>query len=470
MSVIITGKHLPRRTFVRGMGATMALPFLDAMIPAGRKLDRAALDSTRLICIEESHGSAGSSPFGIDQNLFAPAQLGHDFEIHPQGHLAALSPYQDYLTIVSDTDSKMALAFATPEIGGDHYRSSAVFLTQAHPKQTQGSDVFAGISLDQQHAQRFGMETPIPSLQFCIESLDQSGGCWYNYSCAYTNSISWASPTEPLPMTRSPRAAFDQVFGAGGTDEERAIRRRTNSSILDWMVQEIATLSRRVSPVDQQRMDRYMENIREVERRIAGIEAFNNSGEQRELPEVPSAVPDSFSEHVALLLEIQALAFETDMTRVTSFKMGRDNLSRMFPESGTMSPWHGASHFGSNREEILDFNQIQRYRLGTIVPFIERLKNTMEGEASLLDKTVILWGSPMSDANVHGHVQCPLVLIGHGNGALPGNLHIKAPRGTPMANAYLSLLRKLGHDDVTSFGDSTGELPLDAAQANMAVG
>ena len=157
------------------------------------------------------------------------------------------------------------------------------------------------------------------------------------------------------------------------------------------------------------------------------------------------------------------------MTRVGSFKMGRDNLSRMFPESGTSTPWHGASHFGSSRENILDFNQIQRYRLGTIVPFIERLKNTMEGEASLLDKTVILWGSPMSDANVHGHVQCPLVLIGHGNGTLPGNLHIKAPRGTPMANAFVPLLRKLGHDDVTSFGDSTGELPLDT-QANMAAG
>ena len=272
-------------------------------------------------------------------------------------------------------------------------------------------------------------------------------------------------------MTRSPRAAFDQVFGAGGTDEERAIRRRTNSSILDWMVQEIATLSRRVNPVDQQRMDRYMENIREVERRIAGIEAYNNSGEQRELPEAPSgAVPDSFSEHVRLLLEIQALALETDMTRVTSFKMGRDNLSRIFPESGTNSSWHGASHFGDSPEEILDFNQIQRYRTGTIVPFIERLKNTMEGEANLLEKSVIVWGSPMSDVNVHGHVRNPLLLIGHGNGALPGNLHIKAPRGTPMANAYLSLLRKLGHDDVTSFGDSTGELPLDAAQANMAVG
>ena len=470
MSMIITGKQLPRRTFLRGMGATMALPFLDAMIPAGRKLDRAALDRTRLICIEESHGSAGCSPFGLSQNLFEPAQLGRDFEINPMGHLAPLSPYQDYLTIVSDTDSRMAEAWATPEIGGDHFRSTAVFLTQSHPRQTQSSDVYAGISVDQQHAQRFGMDTPIRSLQFCIEPLDQSGGCWYNYSCAYTNSISWASATEPLPMTRDPRAAFDQVFGAGGTDEERAIRRRTNSSILDWMVQEIATLRRRLMPGDQQRMDRYMENIREVELRIAGVEAYNNSGEQREMPEAPSGVPDSYTEHVALLLEIQALAFETDMTRVTSFKMGRDNLGRIFPESGTMSPHHGASHFGDSSEKVLDFNQIQRFRLGTIVPFIERLKNTMEGEASLLDKTVVLWGSPMSDPNVHNHRRCPLVLIGHGNGALPGNLHIKAPRGTPMANAFVSLLHKLGHDDVTSFGDSTGKLPLDAAQADVAVG
>jgi len=458
--MFITGKHLPRRTFVRGMGATLALPFLDAMIPAGRSFDGAALNKTRLICIEESHGSAGASPWGMGQNLFAPAQLGRDFEIHSTSHLASLSPYQEYLTVVSDTDCKMAQAFAAPEIGGDHYRSSAVFLTQSHPKQTQGSDIYAGISIDQLHARRFGMDTPIPSLQLCIEPLDQSGGCWYNYSCAYTNSISWVSPTEPLPMTRNPRAAFDQVFGAGGSDQERATRRRTNSSILDWMVQEIGTLRSSVNSLDQQRMDGYLENIREVERRIASVEAFNKSGEKRELPEVPSAVPDSFSEHVHLLLDISALALETDMTRVVSFKSGRDNLSRIFAESGTNTPWHGASHFGNSPEKILDFNTIQRYRLGTIAPFVERLKNTMEGDKNLLEKSVVLWGSPMSNPNVHEHTRNPLVLIGHGNGALNGNLHLKAPLGTPMANAFVSLLHGLGHDDVSSFGDSTGELPL----------
>jgi hypothetical protein len=361
----------------------------------------------------------------------------------------------------------MAEAFVSEEIGGDHFRSTAVFLTQAHPKQTQGSDVYAGISIDQQHVQRYGMDTPIPSLQLCIEPLDSSGGCWYNYHCAYTNSISWASPTEPLPMIRSPRAAFDQVFGAGGTKEERAVRRRTNRSIMDWMVEEIATLRRGLDSVDQQRVDAYMENIREVERRIAGVEAYNNSGEQRALPEAPSGVPDSFSEHVELLLEIQALAFETDMTRVASFKMGRDNLNRVLPESGSLATHHGASHYGNSQERILEFNQIQRYRLGTIVPFIERLKNTMEGEASLLDKTVVLWGSPMSDPNVHGHKNCPLVLIGHGNGALPGNMHVKAPSGTPMANAFVSLLHALGHEDLDSFGDSTGELPLHSADSSV---
>jgi len=235
-------------------------------------------------------------------------------------------------------------------------------------------------------------------------------------------------------------------------------------------VGEIATLRTQVGATDRARIDRYMENIREVERRIAAVEAYNTSGEARELPEAPAGVPDSFSEHMKLMFDIQLLAFETDMTRVVSFKTGRDASNRIFPESGTTKAFHPASHYGANPEAILEFNQIQRYRLGTIVPFIERLKNTMEGEASLLDKTVVLWGSPMSDPNVHGHKNCPLVMIGHGNGALPGNMHVKAPSGTPMANAFVSLLHALGHEDLDGFGDSTGELPLYSADSSVTSG
>ena len=229
----ITGKHIPRRTFLRGVGTTVALPFLDAMLPAGLRGSTAGAPAApvRLVCIEEVHGLAGCNEWGATQHLFAPAATGKDFEILPESALSALKPFQDHLTIVSNTDARMAEAFTAPEIGGDHFRSSAVFLTQAHPKQTQGSDIFVGTSLDQLYAQRFGQDTPLPSMQFCIENLDQAGGCTYNYSCAYTDTISWASPNEPLPMIRDPRVAFDMLFGAGGTPEARAARRASRRSI-----------------------------------------------------------------------------------------------------------------------------------------------------------------------------------------------------------------------------------------------
>ena len=220
----LSGKHMPRRTFIRGMGATVALPFLDAMVPAGRAA-AAAGDPTRLVCIEEVHGLPGCNEWGATKFLFAPETTGKDFEMVPDNPLASLKEFQDTLTIISNTDVRMAEAFLPPEIGGDHFRSSAVFLTHAHPKQTQGSDIFAGTSMDQMYAKRFGQDTPMPSMQFCIENLDQAGGCTYNYSCAYTDSISWASPTEPLPMIRDPRVAFDMLFGAGSSPEDRAERR-----------------------------------------------------------------------------------------------------------------------------------------------------------------------------------------------------------------------------------------------------
>jgi len=458
----ITGKHMARRTFVRGVGATVALPFLDAMVPAGRpwwKLS-SSVDRTRLICIEEVHGLAGCNDWGASQYLYAPATVGRDFELLPANALSPLEGFRDYLTIVSNTDCRMAEAYNAPEIGGDHFRSSAVFLTQSHPKQTQGSDLFVGTSLDQIYAQRFGQDTPMPSMQFCIENLDQAGGCTYNYSCAYTDSISWSSPTEPLPMIRDPRVAFDMLFGAGGTPAERAARRATRRSILDWIAGEVATLRRELGAGDRLRMDQYLENIREIERRIERVEARNTSGEARETPEAPPGVPDSFEEHMQMMFDLQVLALETDMTRVISFKTGRDAQNRVFPESGSDRPFHPASHHGNRHEAILEFNKICQYRMSMLPYFLERLRNTMEGDTHLLDKSIIMWGSPMADGNIHNHRRCPLVLLGHGNGRLEGNLHLKAADGTPMANVMLSVMHELGIDDLESFGDSTGEFPL----------
>ncbi|MDE3003772.1 MAG: DUF1552 domain-containing protein [Gemmatimonadota bacterium] len=456
----ITGKHIERRTFLKGMGATIGLPMLDAMTPAGRARASSTDQPKRLVCIEEVHGVAGCNDWASSQHLFAPETVGRDFELLPGNVLASLEPHRDDLTIVSNTDVRMAEAFTPPEIGGDHFRSSAVFLTQSHPKQTQGSDLMVGTSLDQIHAQRFGQDTVLPSLQLCIEPTDKGGGCDYNYSCSYTDSISWSSPETPLPMIRSPRAAFDLLFGAGGTEEERALRRRTHSSILDWVAREVAHLKREVGVMDRQRIDRYLGSVREIERRIQMIEGRNNSGEPRDLPGAPPGVPDSFSEHMQLMFDLQVLAFETDITRVTAFKTGRDASNRTFPESGSDRGFHPASHHGGREERILEFNKICQYRVSQLAYFVERLKTTADVDGTLLDNTVVLWGSPMGDANLHNHRRCPLIFLGGGNGVLDGGTHYKAPDGTPMANVFLTLLHRLGHEDLRSFGDSTGEFLL----------
>jgi hypothetical protein len=455
----LTGKPIPRRTFVRGMGATVALPFLDAMVPAGRIWRGAPGDRTRLVAIEMVHGAAGCNELGAKMNLWSPAETGNAFNIS-QTALSALDPYRDYLTIISNTDAREAEPVTPKEIGGDHFRSSAVFLTHMHPKQTEGSDVRVGTSLDQLYAQRFGQETPIPSLQLCIENVDQAGGCAYGYACVYTDSISWASPNEPLPVIRDPRVAFEKLFGVGGSAAERAERRRSRRSILDWVASEMTSLKTSLGPADRLRLDKYLDDIREVERRIQRIEARNMSGEPREIPEAPAGVPDSFAEHVQVMFDLQALAFAADITRVFSFKMGRDGSSRVYPESGTDRPFHPASHHGGNETGVKNFHLINKYHVSMLPYFLDKLKSIQEDDANMLDKTMIIYGSPMGDSNLHNHRRCPLFLAGHASGKLPGNLHIKAPDGTPMSNAMLSMLHMLGLDDLKQFGDSTDVLAL----------
>lgn len=454
----LTRTHMPRRAFIKSVGATFSLPFLDAMVPAGRlsAATRRAIDPTRFVGIEMVHGAAGSNEWGESQNLWAPAQVGRDFDLSPSS-LKPLDPFREYLTIVSNTDVENAEAKTAQEIGGDHFRSSAVFLTQEHPRQTEGSDVRVGTSMDQLYARRFGQDTPIPSMQLCIENVDQAGGCAYGYACVYTDTISWASPTEPLPMIRDPRVAFDQLFGSGATAEERALRRRTDKSILDWIAQEVSAMKRSLGPADRNRMDRYLDNVREIERRIQQIEVRNTSGEPRDIPEAPAGVPDDFGEHVKLMFDIQALAFASDLTRVFTFKMGRDGSGRVYPASGVDSAFHPASHHGGQPDRVTEFAQINEYHVSLLPYFMEKLRDQMEGETHLLDKTVLVYGSPMGDSNLHNHKRCPLFIAGRGNGLLEGGTHIKAGDGTPMANVMLSLLHGMGLDDVERFGNSTGE-------------
>lgn len=453
---LLTRQPLDRRTFLQGMGAMVALPYLDAMRPLSRFAKAAATDPTRVLFMEMVHGAAGCSPYGLTENLWAPAVTGSGFDLSATS-LAPLEPWRKHLTIISNTDVRMAEAYKSEEIGGDHFRSSAVFLTQAHPTQTEGSDIFVGTSIDQMYARRFGQSTPIPSMQLCIEPLDRAGGCAYGYSCMYTDSISWASPTEPLPMIRDPRVAFEQLFGAGGTATERAARTRSTGSVLDWITARVGQLQRQLGAGDRQRMDQYLQNIREIERRIQHVETRNASGEERALAGAPTGVPDSFDEHVKIMFDLQVLALQNDMTRVFSFKMGRDASSRVYPDSGIMTGFHPASHHGNNPARVKEFAAINRYHVSLLPYLMDKLKTTMDGEQSLFEKTAIVYGSPMSDSNTHNHRRAPLLVLSGAHDKFAGNAHLKAPDGTPMANAMLRIMHQLGMDDVKSFGDSTGE-------------
>jgi hypothetical protein len=454
--MFVTRKSLSRRAVLRGALATVALPLLDAMVPAFAQSGHRP--RVRLACLEMVHGSAGATRYGASKNLWSPAAAGRAFDLAPTS-LAPLEPYRDYLTIVSNTDCHQADAFTPNEVGGDHNRSSAVYLTQSRPKQTLGSDIRSGISLDQLYARRCGQDTPIPSLQLAIES-DDTGGCHYGYACVYMGPISWASPTEPLPMIRDPRLVFEQMFGGGGTPAQRAARQRTDRSILDWVTGEVAKLKTDLGPTDRNRLDQYLDDIREVERRIQRVEAHNKSGTRGAIPLAPIGVPERFEEHVQIMFDLQVLAFASDITRVTSFKLSRDATGRTYSGSGVRDPFHFASHHGEDEERIDRLAKINTYHVSQIQYFLARLKSTPDGGGSLLDNSVVLYGSPMGNPNVHNHKRCPLFLAGHAGGKIGGNLHVLAADGTPMANVFLTLLHRLGVDDVASFGDSTGEIAI----------
>ena len=461
--MLIRRQPISRRTVLKGMGVTVSIPLLEAMLPTRGQAAQPPAARPRLIAIEMVHGSAGATAFGQQKNLWSPAEVGSEFDVS-SSVLSPLEAYRRHITIVSNTDVRNAEAFTPPEIGGDHFRSAAVFLTQSHPRQTQGSDLHAGTSLDQLVAQAFGAETPIPSMQLCIENVDQAGGCFYGYSCAYTDSISWASPSEPLPMIRDPRLVFDQLFGVGATPEQRAARRRKDQSILDWVADSVGRLNNTLGAADRARLSDYLEDVREVERRIQKVETFNRSGEERELPGAPAGVPDSYEEHVKLMFDLQALAFASDITRVFAFKMSRDVSNRVYREAGVTTGFHIASHHQDRDERILEFAKINRYHVGLLPYLLDRLKATADGERNLLENSVVIYGSPMGNSNVHNHKRCPLLCAGHAGGKLKGHMHIKTADGTPMANAMLSVLKMTGLE-IDQFGDSTRALDLNVVEA-----
>ena len=382
---------------------------------------------------------------------------GRDFDLSPTS-LKPLEAWREHVTIISNCDVPSADPTEAREIGGDHFRSSATYLTQAYPKRTEGADIECGTSMDQLHAQRFGQDTPIPSMQLCIENVDQSGGCGYGYSCAYTDTISWASPTRPLPMIRDPRVVFDQMFGVlgNGSGTERRERRQEDLSILDWVRESSKRLERRLGAADRVRLGDYLDNVREIERRLQAVERRNDSGEPRELPMAPRGVPDSFADHVKLMFDLQMLAFRSDITRVFSFKLGRDGSNRVYKESGSTGAFHIVSHHAENPERVRELAKINEYHVSMLPYLLKQLKETADGDGTMLDNSVVIYGSPMGNPNQHNHKRVPFLVAGHAGGAITGGVHLKAKNGTPLANVMLSLLHALGHDTLQGFGDSEG--------------
>ena len=456
--MFIFKKQIPRRTVLRGLGVTVALPLLEAMLPAQTPQRKTpAATGTRFCAIEMVHGSAGSTAEGTAKNYWSPSKEGRDFET--TSILRSLAPHQEYVTIVSHTDLKSAEAFTAPETGADHTRSSAAFLTAAHAKMTEGADIYNGTSIDQMYAKKFGQDTPIPSIQLCIEDVGSlTGACGYGYSCVYANTISWANATTPLPMERDPRIAFERLFGDGATAAERISRRQDDRSVLDQIMEKVDRLRKDLAPHDRVRLNDYLDDVREIERRIQMAEK-HNSAEGGALPSAPVGVPDSWKEHVKMMFDLQVLAFRTDMTRVSTFKMGRDVSSRVYTESDVKTPFHSLSHHGQASDKLEEFMRLNRFHVDQVAYFVDKMKNTPDGDGNLLDHSLIVYGSPMGDGSIHNHLRIPLFLAGKANGQLKGNWHTRCADRTPTANVWLTLMHKLGVD-VEVVGDSTGEVAI----------
>jgi hypothetical protein len=323
--------------------------------------------------------------------------------------------------------------------------------------------VYCGKSLDQIHADKFGQDTALPSLEMSVSRIDRS--CAYNYHCAYTFSMAWKSANQPLVHTLEPRNVFEQLFGAGKNSADRAERLKKNQSVLDWISGQVVELKKQLGATDRLALDEYTTNVRELERRIDLVQKNNTGGEERAMPEAPSGVPDRWEDHMELMFDLQILALQADLTRSITLIQGVDQENRTHPESGTNQSWHGASHHGNVPNAVLDYNLINTYRLAEVRYLIEKMKNTIDGDGSLLDKSVVLWGSSMGDPNLHNHRRCPLILFGHANGFLEGDTHIRTPQGTPMANVMLGLMQGIGHEEMTRFGDSTYAFPLNAPRS-----
>jgi hypothetical protein len=437
--MVITKLALPRRTFIRGIGATVALPFLDAMVPAMRAQAKAAPRFTAIYC-------------GNGANMFdwTPSTEGVNFAMSPS--LTPLEPYRDRLVVFTGLDNFQATDQG--DVGGQHPRAAPAFMSCAHPKQTEGADVQAGTTIDQMIAERICRDTKLPSLEVSVDRNDVVGACDHGYACAYMNSMSWKTPTTPLPSETNPRFVFERMFGIGATAEERLARAREDRSILDALTEEISTLRRRLGSSDRTKLAQYFDAVRDVEQRILKAESTNSDFS---VPEQPVGVPDTFKEYIELMFDLQALAFQADITRVSSLMMARENVNRSYPEIGLPEAHHSISHHGNNPEKMKAYTKLNTYHVEVLKYYIDKLKSIPDGDSNLLDNTVVLFGSGMSDGNVHNNYNVPVITVGGQALGIKGNRHAKYPKGTPLANLMLGVMDRYGVQ-ADKFGDSTSEI------------
>ena len=449
MSQLLTRKSLPRRRFLKGVGATIGLPLLDAMTPA---LSQAAAPPRRISFIYMPNGVAMNFS-GI--NYWTPKGEGGAFELSPI--LTPLAPYRDRLSVISGLAHHQADAH-DDGANGDHTRSVASWLTGAHCKRTEGADVENGVSADQLAAAVLGRDTPLPSLELAIDLNFLSGQCENSYSCVYLNTLAWSSATTPLPTENNPRIVFERLFGNGGTAAERTALARENRSILDSVREDFTRLSASLGAADRGQVDDYLTAVREVERRIGAVETL---GVDSGLPELerPRGVPENYGEHVGLMYELQWLALQADLTRVVTFMLGRELNFRTYPEIGITEGHHGLSHHQDRPEQIEKLSRLNTYQAQLFRAYLDRLAATREGDGTLLDSTLFLYGASLSNPNLHAHYDLPLTMIGGDPALHDGGRHVVFPPETPMTNLLLSMLAKVGVE-VESLGDSTGRLPV----------
>jgi uncharacterized protein DUF1552 len=443
----ITKKHLSRRMFIRGMGVTMTLPFLESMVPAQTPLARTAANpQIRLGLCFMPHGAVMAN--------WTPAEEG-PLKLSPI--LAPLEDYKNQVVVVSNLSHAMAGPQGPGDNGGDHTRCPAVFLNGVHPKRTDGADIFAGVTIDQIAAGKIGQDTLLPSLELAIEDYSGLvGSCDVGFSCTYMNTISWRTPTTPMPMEINPRVVFDRMFGDGATPQQRLQRIESQRSILDAVNDQIKRLQGGLGATDKNRVVEYMDTVREIERRIQ-ISEKQNSNSSLDVPKTPAGIPDDYIEHTKLMFDLMALSFQADITRISTFMMAREVSYRTFPKLGISESFHPASHHQNLPARLEALTRINAHHVQLFSHILERLKATPDGDGNLLDHTLLLYGSAMSNSNVHNHGPLPVLVAGGAAGRLKGGRHIKYPENTPMSNLLMTILDKAGIPQ-ESVGDSTGFL------------